>query len=111
MRLAATATAAALAFLLAGCASGPEEPEPPLDRPQTAATAESLEPCGAADLAGAAGARLVQGEAGAGELSVQALPQPYRIVAPGLPTDLSFQPDRVTVTLTADGTIRQITCG
>lgn len=100
-----------LPVMLAGCAAGPEGPEPPLDRPQTTATAESLEPCGGADLADAVGDRLVQGGAGAGELSVAALPENARIVYPGTPTDLSFRPDRLTVTLTGDGTIRQLTCG
>lgn len=112
LRRAPTAAVLAAALTLAACASGePPPPEPPLERPQTTASAESLEPCGAGDLAGAIGGRLVAGEAAAGELSVSDLPQPYRIVAPGTPTDLSFRPDRLTVALTADGTIRQLTCG
>lgn len=104
-------TALLVALVPAACSTGPQAPEPPLERPSTTASAESLQPCGADGLAGAAGRRLVQGPAGQGELSLEALPEPYRIVAPGRPTDLSFQPDRLTVTLTGDGLIRQLTCG
>ncbi|SOD99814.1 I78 family peptidase inhibitor [Caenispirillum bisanense] len=112
MRRAPTATVLAAALTLAACASEPPPPpEPPLERPPATASAESLEACGAGDLAGAIGGRLVPGEAAAGELSVADLPRPYRVIAPGTPTDLSFRPDRLTVTLTGDGTIRQMTCG
>ncbi|GAA0584472.1 I78 family peptidase inhibitor [Caenispirillum bisanense] len=111
MRCVSFTAAAAALLALTACASAPPEPEPPLERPQTTASADALAGCGASDLASSTGSRLVPGPAGEGEVSVQDLPQPYRVVAPGTPTDLSFQPDRLTVTLSHDGIIRQITCG
>ena len=107
----AAVTVAAMLTLTACGSSAPPEPEPPLVRPQATATADSLAGCGASDLVSVTGSRLVTGSAGVGEVSVEDLPRPYRVVAPGTPADLSFQPDRLTVTLTHDGIIRQLTCG
>ncbi|EKV26875.1 hypothetical protein C882_2099 [Caenispirillum salinarum AK4] len=110
-RLPATATAAAAVLALAACAAGPQEPEPPLERPAKQVSAEELASCNASDLADALGKRLVRGEAGPEAVSVDALPDPHRVVMPGMAVTMDFRPDRLTITTTRDGIITKLTCG
>lgn len=99
------------ALVLAACAGGPEEPQPPLVRPAAEVSADELASCNAAHLADAVGKQLVAQGAGAGEVALTSLPEPYRIVYPGAAVTMDFRPDRLTITATREGTITRLTCG
>lgn len=105
------ALAPAAALALSACASAPQEPEPPLDRPARQVSAEELARCNAAGLADAVGRQLVQGTAGPDAVSTSALPENHRIVRPGQMVTMDYVPDRLTVHTNRGGIITKLTCG
>lgn len=82
------------ALTLAGCQLQTEEP-PMSDTPEI---------CAAEDYQHYVGQPLAR-------LDTSALPEPYRIIAPGMAVTLDYRPERLNISYDARGIIRRIACG
>lgn len=82
------------ALALAGCQI-PEEDAPMPDTPEL---------CAAEEYQHYIGQPLAR-------LDISTLPEPYRIIAPGMAVTLDHRPERLNISHDAQGIIRRITCG
>lgn len=108
-------TMAAAVLVLAACApQAPAEdarsPAAPDPRPAPPSAAD-LESCNGADYADAVGKFLVAGEAGPGEINVDELPEPHRIMKPGMAYTMEFNPNRLILEVSGTGRIQTVRCG
>ncbi|SOD99815.1 I78 family peptidase inhibitor [Caenispirillum bisanense] len=101
----------ALTLALAACAEAPRQ-ETATPEPAAAAegTPDDLSSCGASALAGSVGDFLVAGTAGPGEVNVDDLPQPNRIIGPGMAMTMDYRRDRLTVEVDGRGRILSLRC-
>lgn len=104
----------ALTAALAACASEAprQDAAAPAPEPAPAAegTSDDLSSCGASALAGSVGDFLVAGTAGPGEVNVDDLPQPHRIIGPGMAMTMDYRRDRLTVEVDGRGRILSLRC-
>lgn len=103
--------AAVLALALALTACGYRYDLATTDDRPTEAGPHDLSRCGASDLADAPGKRLVEGEAGSGEVSQAMLPFPHRVIAPGESMTQDFRPERLTILTDETGRVTALRCG
>lgn len=92
-----------------GVASAPGQPSaaPAPERP----SAEDLASCNGGAFADAAGKFLVAGTAGPGEINVDDLPDPHRVMKPGMAYTMEYNPRRLVLQVDGTGRIRAVRCG
>lgn len=101
----------ALTAVLAACAAEAPRQDAAAPEPAPAASeADDLSSCGASALAGSVGDFLVAGTAGPGEVNVDDLPQPHRIIGPGMAMTMDYRRDRLTVEVDGRGRILSLRC-
>ncbi|GAA0584483.1 I78 family peptidase inhibitor [Caenispirillum bisanense] len=115
--LPAAVAAVALLPLLAACAPPPGSAGQDARTPVAAPPAEpppapgDLAACNGEALAGAVGRFLVHGTAGPDEINQDTLPQPHRVLKPGMAYTMDFRPDRLNVEVDGTGRILSVRCG
>lgn len=105
----------ALTVALAACAAEAPRQETAAPAPESApatgeAAPDDLASCGATALSGSVGDFLVAGTAGPGEVNVDDLPQPHRIIGPGMAMTMDYRRDRLTVEVDGRGRILSLRC-
>lgn len=116
MRFATLAATAVVSVALAACAAeappaqearDPAAPEPRAEQPSAA----DLESCNGSEYADAQGRFLVAGTAGPGEINVDELPEPHRIMEPGMAYTMEYNPARLLIEVDGTGRILSVRCG